>query len=80
MNPLKLRRRSAKITMEEFGKRVGVSKQMICQIEKGIAHCPLKIKIEYLKLNPDENDKIIIEYLEKELENERNNIFKKEVR
>lgn len=63
----KLKRKEVGLTQEGMAKKCGVTKQFISMIEKGKAPCPLHIKLEYLKLNPTKNDKIIIEFLEKEV-------------
>ena len=63
----KLKRKEMGLTQKDMAKRCGVTKQFINAIEGGKAHCPLRIKLEYLKLNPSKNDLIIIEYLKEEL-------------
>lgn len=63
----KLKRKEKGLTQKDMADICGVSKQFISAIEKGKAHCPLRIKIKYLELNPTEKDLIIIEYLKGEL-------------
>ena len=45
----KLKRKEMGLTQEDMAKRCGVTKQFINAIEGGKAHCPLRIKLEYLK-------------------------------
>lgn len=63
-------RKASGLTQQEMGKRTNYSKNRICQYEKGYRTMPKKLQIEYLKLRNSEEDKIIIEFLEGELENE----------
>ena len=63
----KLKRKEKGLTQKDMADICGVSKQFISAIEKGKVHCPIRIKLEYLKLNPTEKDLIIIEYLKGEL-------------
>lgn len=60
------RRKQVGMSQADFARKCGVSPQFISKIEKGYP-MPLRIKIEYLKLNPTDKDLIIIDYLEKEL-------------
>lgn len=61
-----IRKKSNK-TQQDIADEFGVSRQYICKIESGKDKMPINFQIYYLKLRNSDEDKIIIEYLEREL-------------
>jgi DNA-binding transcriptional regulator YiaG len=57
-------RENANLTQSEFGEKIGKSKFMVCQYERGHRKMPDWLQIEYLKLRNNEEDKKIIKFLE----------------
>lgn len=55
------------VNQREFGEKFGYSARRISQYECGYRKMPDKLQIEYLKLRNSNEDKILIEYLERKV-------------
>lgn len=63
----KLRKEYTDYTLEDIGKKLGVTRQSISKYEKGLMPMPKKVQIMYLGFRNNYYDKIVIKYLKEML-------------
>lgn len=62
----KLRKEYSEYSQKDFAEKLGVKLNTISRWELGSRKIPAYAQIEYLKLRNNEQDQVIIEYLERE--------------
>ena len=62
-----LRKNYTKYTLEDIGKKVGVTRQAIARYENGEVRMPDNVQIMYLEFRNNDYDKIIIKHIKEML-------------